>query len=82
MKKWYHSKTIWVNAMGAFAAFLPEILSAIDVNFLKAIGVSDTTKYLSIIWFIITILNIFLRFTTTAPIKTKKRSKKTTNENN
>ena len=85
MKKWYHSKTIWLNTVAAFFAVLPEILSAVDVNFLTAIGVTNTTKSLSIIGLITTILNIFLRVQSahpSAPIKTKKRTKKQSNESN
>ena len=74
-KKWHQSRTIWANIIAMVIGGLPEMLSLIDINFLKAIGVSDPMKYYSIIALTIGIINIVLRGQTTKPIKRSKKPK-------
>lgn len=66
MKKWYQSKTIWVNFIAALMAIVPFI----DANILTAFGVSDTTRWLVIIGFLTTLFNIANRFLTNKGIDT------------
>lgn len=79
MKKWYQSKTIIFNSIGGFIFVLPEILSLIDINVLKALGVSDPARYYSLIVVLISALNIYLRAKSpkpSAPIQTAARVEK------
>ena len=76
MKKWFKSRTIWVNILGAVAGSL----AIVDNNLLVAIGIKDPAKYLTIIGAVVTLSNLYLRTLTTKPI-TRKRAKKEALEN-
>lgn len=56
MKKWFHSKTIWLNIIASLLA----ILGLFDQKTLLALGLSSE-KFLTIIGTITTMLNIILR---------------------
>jgi len=71
-KKWYKSKTMWVNAIG----FILASLELIDVNILGVIGVKDPIKAMAIIGLAASLLNLYLRTLGGDPIKTKKSVKK------
>ena len=57
MKKWYKSKSIIINVVAALIASV----SMLDAEVLKAIGITNTSAFLSIIGFATTVANIFLR---------------------
>ncbi len=61
MKKWYQSKTIWVNILIAALAVVGELSNVFPVSQHPKLWVSVTG-----------ILNIFLRLLTTNPIGTEK----------
>ena len=66
MKKWYQSKTIWLNAIALILSFMP----LLDENTLIAIGLTNPTKYLTIIGLLTAFLNVILRLITTQGIST------------
>jgi uncharacterized membrane protein len=68
MKKWYQSKTMWVNIIAAILGIIP----IIDNELLTAIGVLDSTRYLAVVGVVTTILNVILRTITKTAITTKK----------
>ena len=74
MKNWYKSKTILLNIIATLLLILPMI----DVNFLLAIGVKNTTGFLAIVALITTLLNTILRLTSTKVISTKRRVRNST----
>lgn len=81
MKKWYKSKSIMLNLIAALIASI----SMLDAEVLNAIGITNTSAFLSVIGFITTVGNIFLRIFTdqSQTIITKKSHKKNcTTENN
>ncbi|TDD77143.1 hypothetical protein [Flavobacterium caseinilyticum] len=59
MKKWYQSKTIWVNLIAIILGILP----LVDETLLTAVGVVNTQAYLYVIGFVTGILNLILRMT-------------------
>lgn len=67
MKKWYQSKTIWVNIVAAVLGIIP----AINADLLTVMGIVDANKYLTVLGAVTTVLNLFLRMTTTKTIETK-----------
>lgn len=71
MKKWYLSKTVWLNIIASVLLILPMI----DQEFLTGIGVVEPESYLSIVASITTVLNLILRVTSTKVISTVKRVK-------
>lgn len=60
MKKWYQSKTIWLNVIAALVA----ILGLFNQETLAGLGISTPEKFLTIIGTITTIFNIILRVLT------------------
>lgn len=72
MKKWYNSKTIWVNAI----ALILGIVSLLDAQILNIFGFDDnvTVKILTTIGLINGVLNIMLRFLTTGEIITNSKN--------
>jgi len=66
MKKWYQSKTIWVNVFAALLAIIPMI----NEEFLSMVGVTNTTKWLAIVGFCTTVFNIINRLLTNKGIDT------------
>jgi hypothetical protein len=67
-KKWYKSKTIWVNLIAALLGITP----IIDIDFLRLIGVGEPTKYFAIVGAVTTVLNVVLRTITNQPIEINK----------
>lgn len=56
-KKWYQSKTVWLNLI----ASLLGILGYFNADLLLSIGVTNPAKFISIIGVITTIGNVILR---------------------
>lgn len=56
-KKWYQSKTVWLNLI----ASLLGILAFLNADLLKSLGITDPSKLLSVIGIITTIGNLILR---------------------
>jgi len=71
MKKWYSSKTVWLNIITTVLLILPMI----DANFLQSIGVVNIPGFLAIVATITTVLNTILRVTSTKVISTANRVK-------
>lgn len=67
-KRWYQSKTIWLNIISPLLLILP----LIDVNLLTVINVSDPKKYYTLVVFFTAVLNIILRSLNTKNISKKK----------
>lgn len=63
MKKWYKSKTIWIN-------FFISLLTVVEANF-EFIKANSSDKYMIIV-LTTTALNFWLRTITTESIKEKK----------
>lgn len=66
-KKWYESKTIWLNLVSTVLA----VLGIIDANVLHLLGVSNPASFLGVLGVITTILNIILRSGNVKPISNK-----------
>ena len=56
-KKWYQSKTVWLNLIASILA----VLGYFNAPLLISLGIADPTKFLSIIGVVTTILNLILR---------------------
>ena len=71
MKKYYQSKTIWIN-------FIILVLSHFDAQFFQVIGLNDhqITLLTSVIIKIVAIANIGLRLFTNGAISTEKKEVK------
>lgn len=71
MKKWYNSKTIWVNAIALILGFI----SMFNAEIFNIFGFTDNTtvKVLTVIGLINGALNILLRFLTTGEIITNSK---------
>ncbi len=65
-KKWYQSKTIWLNAISAILA----TIGIFNQDLLIGLGFTNPTKFLAILGSITTVLNIILRLLTTTAIST------------
>lgn len=66
-KKWYQSKTIWLNIVAVIVAITGYLTPAL----LTSIGFSNPTKFLTIVGTIVAIANVILRAGTIQPISTK-----------
>jgi|GEM_PF-1488681 len=56
-KKWYQSKTVWLNLIASVLG----VLGYFNAPLLVSLGITDPTKLLSIIGVVTTILNLVLR---------------------
>lgn len=62
MKKWYNSKTIWLNLVSLLIA----VTGLINEDLLKSLGITNTTKYLIVIGFVNGVGNMILRLFSTS----------------
>lgn len=62
MKKWYNSKTIWLNLISLLIA----ITGLISEDLLKSFGITNATNYLIVIGFINGVGNVILRLFSTS----------------
>jgi len=74
-KRWYESKTMIVNLLGATAASL----ELIDINVLAAFGVTNPIQSMAIIGFVVSIVNMYLRTISVKPITRKKKTNEVIN---
>lgn len=72
MKKWYKSKTIWLNLIAAAIA----LLGIFDEALLSLLGITNTSKFLAIIGALTTALNILMRVLTSKIIYTSTNNNK------
>mgnify|MGYP006935517487 FL=1 len=66
MKRWYESKTMWVNSLSA----LVTILGYFNQDLLSSLGFQNTAKFLAVVATITTVVNLFLRLVTNKGIDT------------
>lgn len=66
MKRWYESKTMWVNALSA----LVTILGYFNQDLLSSLGFQNPAKFLAVVATITTVVNLFLRLVTNKGIDT------------
>ena len=46
MKKWYASKTLWINAIGIIAVFIPDIISP-ELTVKILVGVNIILRFIT-----------------------------------
>lgn len=54
---WHLSRTFWINLIAGIIA----VFGIVDENLIRAIGITDTTKWVAIMAFIVAVLNILER---------------------
>ena len=71
MKKWYNSKTLWVNIVSGILVLIPSL----NDEFFKALGIHNYNSYLTILATVNVLLNLILRMITNTAIEVKKAKK-------